>query len=389
MSDSKKIMKVYLDNAATTPLREEVKEYMIEAINGPYGNPSSTHQFGRTSKGILEGARKYIAESLNCSPMEIVFTAGGTEADNTALNCAVRDLGVTRIITSPLEHHAVLHTAEAVGSCFDVKVELVNLLDKGEIDYNHLESLLKDGEPTLVTLMHANNEVGNFLDLKRVGDMCKTYSAYFHTDTVQTMGHHVLDLQELNIDFLAASAHKFYGPKGVGFMYVNSGLKQAPFINGGSQERGKRGGTENLLGIAGMHKALQLSIESMEEENNRIVALKEYFIGRLKNEMEGVYFNGLSADLDRSLCTVLSVSLPSLPSGGMHLFSLDMNGIAASGGSACSSGSSKGSHVISAIDPENTDPIVRFSIGKNNTQEELDYVMDVLKELQAQQAVTL
>ncbi|WP_417602797.1 cysteine desulfurase family protein [Owenweeksia hongkongensis] len=377
--ESKK--RIYLDNAATTPIREEVKQYMLEVMNGPFGNPSSTHQFGRKAKSVVEEARKYISKTLGCTGNEIVFTSGGTEADNAALTLAVRDCGVKRIITSKMEHHAVLHTAEAMAKNFGVELVFVNLLDKGVVDLNHLEELLKEGTPTLVSLMHGNNEVGNLLDLKTVGTMCRAHNAYFHTDTVQTMAHCDLDLSELPIDFLAASAHKFYGPKGVGFMYVNHRVKCHSFISGGSQERNMRGGTENVLGIAGLHKAFQLSIENMEAENAHITDLKQYMIDQLKAEVTDVRFNGLSDQLDKSLLTVLSCSLPCLPKDGMYLFTLDMNGVMVSGGSACTSGSQKGSHVIEAIDPDNQCAIIRFSFGKNNTREELDYVIETLKNM--------
>lgn len=371
--------KVYLDNAATTPLREEVKNYMIDIMEGPFGNPSSTHQFGRKSRIVVEEARKYISKTLHCTGNEIVFTSGGTEADNTALTVAIRDLGVKRIITSPIEHHAVLHTAEALCKKYNVKLELVGLGEKGVVDLDHLESLLKEGVPSLVSLMHGNNEVGNLLDLKAVGTLCHKYDAYFHTDTVQTIGHYDFNLQEIPVDFLAASAHKFYGPKGVGFLYLNHRIKVGPFINGGAQERNMRGGTENIMGIGGLHKALQYSLENLEEENAHILDLKKYMIQRLKEEMEGVTFNGQSEDLQHSLRTVLSASFPHFPKDNMYLFTLDMNGVAVSGGSACTSGSQQGSHVIKAIDPENDCSIIRFSFGKDNTREEIDYVIEVLK----------
>ena len=371
--------KVYLDNAATTPLREEVKNYMIDIMEGPFGNPSSTHQFGRKSRIVVEEARKYISKALHCTGNEIVFTSGGTEADNTALTVSIRDLGVKRIITSPIEHHAVLHTAEALCKKYNVKLELVELGEKGVVDLHHLESLLKEGIPTLVSLMHGNNEVGNILDLKAVGTLCHKYDAYFHTDTVQTIGHYDFNLQEIPVDFLAASAHKFYGPKGVGFLYLNHRIKVGPFINGGAQERNMRGGTENIMGIGGLHKALQSSLENLEEENAHILDLKKYMIQRLKEEMEGVTFNGQSADLENSLRTVLSASFPHFSKDNMYLFTLDMNGVAVSGGSACTSGSQQGSHVIKAIDPENDCSIIRFSFGKDNTREEIDYVIGVLK----------
>lgn len=379
--------RIYLDNAATTPIRSEVKEYMMEVMNGPFGNPSSTHQFGRKAKGVVEEARKYIAKTLGCTGNEIVFTSGGTEADNAALTLAVRDCGVKRIITSPLEHHAVLHTAEALAKNYGVELTFVKLGENGVIDLENLESLLKEDKPTLVSLMHGNNEVGNLLDLMAVGKMCRANNALFHTDTVQTMAHCDLNLAELPIDFLAASAHKFYGPKGVGFMYVNHRVKCHSFISGGAQERNMRGGTENVLGIAGLHKAFQCSMENLVAENKHIMSLKSYMIDKLKSEIPDVEFNGLSDQLDKSLLTVLSCAFPSLPKDGMYLFTLDMNGIAVSGGSACTSGSQKGSHVITAIDPDKDCAIIRFSFGKDNTTEELDYVVENLKKMMKPVAV--
>lgn len=379
--------RIYLDNAATTPIRREVKEYMMEVMNGPFGNPSSTHQFGRKAKGVVEEARKYIAKTLGCTGNEIVFTSGGTEADNAALTLAVRDCGVKRIITSPMEHHAVLHTAEAMAKNYGVELTFVKLGENGVIDLENLESLLKEDKPTLVSLMHGNNEVGNLLDLMAVGKICRANNALFHTDTVQTMAHCDLNLAELPIDFLAASAHKFYGPKGVGFMYVNHRVKCHSFISGGAQERNMRGGTENVLGIAGLHKAFQCSMQNLEAENNHIMSLKRYMINKLKSEIPDVEFNGLSDQLDKSLLTVLSCAFPSLPKDGMYLFTLDMNGIAVSGGSACTSGSQKGSHVITAIDPDKDCAIIRFSFGKDNTTEELDYVVENLKKMMKPVAV--
>lgn len=359
----------------------------MEVMNGPFGNPSSTHQFGRKAKGVVEEARKYIAKTLGCTGNEIVFTSGGTEADNAALTLAVRDCGVKRIITSPMEHHAVLHTAEAMAKNYGVELTFVKLGENGVIDLENLESLLKEDKPTLVSLMHGNNEVGNLLDLMAVGKMCRANNALFHTDTVQTMAHCDLNLAELPIDFLAASAHKFYGPKGVGFMYVNHRVKCHSFISGGAQERNMRGGTENVLGIAGLHKAFQCSMENLEAENKHIMSLKSYMIDKLKSEISDVEFNGLSDQLDKSLLTVLSCAFPSLPKDGMYLFTLDMNGIAVSGGSACTSGSQKGSHVITAIDPDKDCAIIRFSFGKDNTTEELDYVVENLKKMMKPVAV--
>lgn len=382
MSGLENKKKIYLDNAATTPLRSEVKERMMDLLEGPHGNPSSTHQFGRKAKIVVEEARKYVASALNCTGNEIVFTSGGTEADNSAILCAVRDLGVKRIITSPIEHHAVLHTTEAMAKNYHVRLEFVDLLEDGSVDLEHLERMLKEEVPTLVTLMHGNNEIGNLLDLKVVGGLCRSHNAYFHTDTVQTVGHYPINLQELEVDFLVASSHKFYGPKGVGFLYINHRIKVWPFIEGGAQERNRRGGTENILGIGGMHTALQASLNNMEFENAHILNLKKHLISKLKTEMEGVLFNGNCEDLEKSMVSLVSARFPSLPKDNMHLFTLDMQGIALSGGSACTSGSQQGSHVIQAIYANNEYPVIRFSIGKDNTIEEIGLVVDALKKME-------
>lgn len=371
---------IYLDYAATTPLRKEVKEYMLEVMEGPFGNPSSTHSFGRKSRIVVEQARKYVAKALNCSGAEIIFTSGGTEADNAALLLSVRDLGVTRIITSRVEHHAVLHAAESLQRNYGTVLEFVDLDEQGAVKLEHLERLLADEQPTLVSLMHGNNEIGNLLDLKATGELCRKYGAYFHSDTVQTVGHFPLDLAELPIDFLSASAHKFYGPKGVGFLYANSRVKIASFITGGAQERNMRGGTENIIGLAGLHKALQLSLDTLEEERAHIKGLKTYFMEGLQ-QLGAVVFNGRSGDLDHSLYTVLSVGFPELADNNMFLFTLDLKGIAVSGGSACASGSLKGSHVMEQLMPQATHPVVRFSFGKDTTKEELDFVLAELKHL--------
>lgn len=371
---------IYLDYAATTPLRKEVKEYMWEVINGPFGNPSSTHSFGRKSRIVVEQARKYIAKALNCSPGELIFTSGGTEADNAALLLAVRDLGVTRIITSEIEHHAVLHAAQSLQRHYNVQVQFVQLKNRGEVDLNHLEQLLAKNEPTLVSLMHGNNEIGNLLDLHQVGTLCKQYGAYFHSDTVQTVGHFPIDLASTPVDFITASAHKFYGPKGVGFLYAKSQVKIGSFITGGAQERNLRGGTENIIGLAGLHKALQLSLENLEQEQAHIASVKTYFVDQLKT-LGKIEFYGLSAELNKSLYTVLSVGFPMLKDNNMLLFTLDLKGIAVSGGSACASGSLKGSHVLQALVPNSTAPVVRFSFGKDTTKAELDVVLSELKSI--------
>ncbi len=372
-------MKVYFDNAATTALDPEVLEAMLPYMTEHYGNPSSIHAFGRKTRAAIEAARKSVAKSLNVSPSEIFFTSGGTEADNMAIQCSIHDLGITHAITSRIEHHAVLHTLEELEHEGKIKVSYVNLTANGHVDLQHLEELLKTNPPSIVSLMHANNEIGNLLPLKEVGELCETYGALFHSDTVQTIGHYAMDLQKINIHFLACGAHKFHGPKGVGFIYINAKVKIKPIIFGGSQERNMRAGTENLYGIIGLATALEIALRDLEKHQNHITALKTYMVEQLKANIKGVEFNG--SCLTKSLYTVLSVSFPPTENSEMFLFNLDIAGIAASGGSACTSGSSKGSHVLSAIGGDTSRPSVRFSFCKHSTKEEVDYTVAKLKEL--------
>ena len=376
---------IYLDNAATTCVREDVANKMAEILKSTYGNPSSTHSVGRSSKTILEQCRKRIASHFNVKSSEIVFTSGGTEADNLVLRSAVCDLGVKHIISSKIEHHAVGHTIEALQSSSHIKVSFVHLTEKGEVDVKHLEELLKNSsEKTLVSLMHINNEIGTILDLKLVAELCKTYNALFHSDTVQSVGHYHLDLQKIPIDFLAASAHKFHGPKGIGFAFVRSGLGLQPIITGGSQERGCRAGTESLHDIVGLDESLTIAYTHLETEKQFISALKSYFINLLKSEVPGVKFNGCCDDFEKSTYTLVNVCLPvSADKAPLFLFQLDLKGIACSKGSACQSGSDKGSHVLTEILSEDDlkKPSIRFSFSSYNTKEELDTVVDVLKNL--------
>lgn len=378
------IMKqVYFDNAATTPIRDAVIERMTEVMRSQYGNASSTHSMGRSAKSLLERSRKTIALFFNVSASEIVFTAGGTEADNLVLHSAVRDLGVTEIITSKLEHHAVLHTVEHLQKKFDITVSYVNLLENGMIDLNDLERLLKSSNKKLVSLMHINNEIGNKLDLKKVAELCKANDSLFHSDTVQSVGHYELDLQAIPIDFLAASAHKFHGPKGIGFAFIRKGSGIKASIFGGEQERGYRAGTESVHNIVGMEEALKLSYANLEKEQSKILELKTYFIDRLKSLSVNMAFNGNCENLEESTYTLINVCLPVAPEkGGMLHFQLDLKGIACSKGSACQSGSNQNSHVLSEIlNTENLmRPSVRFSFSCFNTKEEVDYVIDTLKE---------
>ena len=374
-------MSIYLDNAATTQIDAEVIEAVCRVMTDIYGNPSSVHGFGRKARAEIEKARRVVASHLKASPSEIFFTSGGTEADNMAILCSVRDLGVTRIITSKIEHHAVLHTAETSG----VSVDYVNLTDNGHIDMEHLESLLRVEEKTLVSLMHANNEIGNLIDLKLVSALCRHFGAYFHSDTVQTMCHYGFDLTELDIDFLTASAHKFHGPKGIGFLYINSKVRIKPLIHGGSQERNMRGGTENIYGIVGLAKAMDVAYGHLKEHHDHIQGLKTHMLAKLREVVVDVRFNG-DAEGD-SLYTVLNVCFPDTAISEMLLFNLDIMGISASGGSACSSGSNVGSHVLAQLKRDGRRPAIRFSFSKYNTKSDIDQTVLKLKELFDRQKV--
>jgi cysteine desulfurase len=372
-------MKIYFDNAATTALDKEVLDAMLPFMTEHYGNPSSIHSFGRKTRAAIEGSRKIIAKSLNVSPSEILFTSGGTEADNMAIRCCIHDLGIKHAITSKIEHHAVLHTLEALEYEGLIKLSFVKTSADGHIDLHHLDQLLSENERTFVSLMHANNEIGNLISLEIVGEICSKYNAIFHSDTVQTMGHYAMDLQKINIHFITCAAHKFHGPKGVGFLYINSKIKITPLIYGGSQERNMRGGTENLFGIIGLGKAIEIAMRDLTEHQNHITAVKDYMVEQLKASIPGVEFNG-SCQND-CLYTVLNVLLPHTDKAEMLLFDLDIKGIAASGGSACTSGSDVGSHVLRGIGVDVTRPSVRFSFCKYNTKAEVDVAVNALKEI--------
>ncbi|MGJ1195495.1 cysteine desulfurase family protein [Sphingobacterium spiritivorum] len=373
-------MQIYFDNAATTPLDPEVIKVMVETMQENFGNPSSIHAHGRQVKTIVEKARKTVANLLHTSPSEIFFTSGGTEADNMAIVRSVIDLGITHAITSPLEHHAVLHTLEELQKEGKIKLSILNVDAKGNVDLEQLEQLLASNPRTFVSLMHANNELGNLTDIQKVAEICQQYNAVYHADTVQTMGHYIHDLSQLKIDFITGAAHKFHGPKGVGFLYINGKNKIKPMIYGGAQERNMRGGTENVYGIVGLAKALELCYNEMEIHQAHIQDLKSYMKEELIKAIPNVGFNG-ETDPEKSLYTVLNVSFPCTNMADMLLFSLDIEGISCSGGSACSSGSDIGSHVLSAINASSTRPSVRFSFSKNNTKEEVDIVVSKLKEL--------
>ena len=372
--------KIYFDNAATTSLDPAVLEAMMPYLTEKFGNPSSIYSYGRESKIAIEGARKTVAKILNAHPAEIFFTSGGTESSNTAILASVRDLGCKHIITSPIEHHAVLHTVDYINKMDLAKVSYVKVLPDGHIDLENLEELLASTEDkTLVTLMHANNEIGNILDMHAVGELCKLYNAIFHSDTVQTVGHFPFNLRNTPIHFVTGAAHKFHGPKGVGLLYINENVRIQPFVHGGGQERNMRAGTENLYGIVGFAKALELSAATQEEDTAYIGTLKLYMQEQLKKNIKGVGFNG--DVLGDSLYTVLSVSFPKTEKSEMLLFNLDINGICASGGSACASGAESGSHVIRAINNNPNQITVRFSFSKHNTRTEVDTAVEKLKTL--------
>ncbi len=379
-------MKVYFDNAATTPIRNEIIELMTQSMSTAFGNPSSTHGFGRTAKSMIETARKSVANQLNCEPQEIIFTSGGTESDNMILRCAVKDLGVKTIISSVVEHHAVLHALDDLEK-EGVTIHYVDLDENGSPNLDHLESLLKsDDTLKLVSLMHINNEIGNVLDLDRVGALCKANGAYFHTDAVQGVGHFTFDLKSQPIDFLAAAAHKFHGPKGVGFAYIRKKTALDPFIVGGPQERGLRAGTESVHNIIGLQKAIEMAYENLEKESAYILGLKKYFISQLKNLFPSAHFNGLCGNSKRSTYTLVNVALPLEDSKSQLLdFHLDLKGIACSKGSACQAGADLGSHVLGNLKrPEAVKklPSLRFSFSSFNTIEEIDYVIECLKAFQ-------
>ncbi|MFD2034136.1 cysteine desulfurase family protein [Belliella marina] len=375
-------MKVYLDNAATTAMDDRVIEAMIPYMKEHYGNPSSVHSHGREVRSAIEKSRKKVAELLNASPSEIFFTSGGTEADNTAIVCGIHTHGIKHAITSPIEHHAVLHTLEECEKKGFIKLSKVEVDKYGALNLDHLQELLKSNPNSMVSIMHANNEIGNINDLDAIGNLSKEFGAFFHSDTVQTMGHYVHDLKSLPVDSIVAGGHKFHGPKGSGFLYVRKDKKITPFIYGGAQERNMRGGTENVIGIVGIAKALELAYEDMDGHRKHVEGLKSRFIDQLKECIPGVAFNGLSADLDKSLYTVLNVSLPpSEENSGMLLFNLDLHGISASGGSACSSSATVGSHVLRALGASAERDSVRFSFSRFNTADDIDYTVRVLKEL--------
>jgi cysteine desulfurase len=372
--------RIYFDNAATTPLDPAVLEAMMPYLTEKFGNPSSIYSYGRETRMAVEQARKSVAKNLGAKPSEIFFTSGGTESSNTILHAAIQDLGCKHIISSPIEHHATLHTVEHLAKAHGIQLSWVKILPDGHIDMEDLGQLLNSSsEKTIVSIMHANNEIGNMIDIHEVGTLCKKHNAYFHSDTVQTVGHFPFNLKETPVDFITGAGHKFHGPKGVGILYINENIKINPLVHGGAQERNMRAGTENLYGIVGFAKALELASESYEKDSAYMQSLKQYMHDQLVQKIPGVSFNG--DPFGKSLYTLLSTNFPKTDKTDMLLFNLDIHHICASGGSACSSGAQQGSHVIQALKKEGEIATVRFSFSKNNTRQEIDQVVDILTTL--------
>ena len=374
-------MRVYLDNAATTQIAPEVVDYMAELMKSDYANPSSIHHGGRKSRILVENARKTVSNYLNTYPGNIFFTSGGTEADNMAIRRGILDNNISHAITSSISHKAVIYPLEELSDKKKIVLNYIKLDNNGKIDLIHLEDLLKNNSRTFVSIMHANNEIGTIQPIIEIGDLCKKYNAIFHCDTVQTMAHYPIDLQKINVDFITGSAHKFHGPKGVGFIYISDNIDIAPFISGGSQERNMRAGTENVHAIAGLAKAMQLSYENMDNDKEYISQIKKYMINQLILNIDDVKFNANCTDFDSSLFKILSVSFPKISESEMLLFNLDIKGISCSGGSACSAGNMSGSHVLDVICKDDNRTGVRFSFSRYNTKEEIDYTVEQIKEI--------
>lgn len=374
-------MEIYLDNAATTPLEERVVEAMMPYLTGKFGNPSSIHSRGREARSAIEKSRKKVADLIHATPAEIFFTSGGTEADNMAIRSAVKTYGFSNIITSKIEHHAVLHTVEALEKYKSASVTYVKLDEKGHVDYDNLEALLAKNPGSLVTLMHGNNEIGNLTDISKAGELAGNYDAFFHSDTVQTVGHFPIDLEKINVNAISASAHKFHGPKGVGFVFIRNSHQLNPLLYGGGQERNMRGGTENVAGIVGLATALEIACSQMDDHKKHILELKKYCIELLKEMIPSVSFNGDCLNEEKSLYTVLNIGISDIEENDMLLFNMDINGIYVSGGSACASGTAIGSHVLDALGLDPTHGAIRFSFGKYNTREEVKYAVEKLAEI--------
>ena len=374
-------MRVYLDNAATTQIAPEVIDYMAELMRSDYANPSSIHHGGRKSRILVENARKTVSNYLNTSPGNIFFTSGGTEADNMAIRRGILDNNISHAITSSISHKAVIYPLEELSDKKKIVLNYIKLDNNGKIDLIHLEDLLKNNPRTFVSIMHANNEIGTIQPIIEIGDLCKKYNAIFHCDTVQTMAHYPIDLQKINVDFITGSAHKFHGPKGVGFIYISDNIDVQPFISGGSQERNMRAGTENVHAIAGLAKAMQLSYENMDNDKEYISQIKKYMINQLMLNINDVQFNANCTDFDSSLFKILSVSFPKISESEMLLFNLDIHGISCSGGSACSAGNMSGSYVLDEVCKDANRTGVRFSFSRYNTKEQIDYTIEKIKEI--------
>ena len=374
-------MRVYLDNAATTQIAPEVIDYMSDLMRNYYANPSSIHHGGRKSRIIIENARKTVSGFLNTSPGNIFFTSGGTEADNMAIRCGILDNNITHAITSSISHKAVIYPLEELKEKNHISLDYIKLDSNGRVDLNHLDTLLKNNDRTFVSIMHANNEIGTIQPIVEIGEICKKYNAVFHCDTVQTMAHYPIDLQKLNVDFITGSAHKFHGPKGVGFIYISDNINIKPFISGGSQERNMRAGTENVHSIAGLAKAMELSYSNMEKDKIYISEIKKYMIDQLSKNIKDIKFNANCTDFESSLFKILSVSFPKISESEMLLFNLDIHGISCSGGSACSAGNMSGSHVLDEVCKDKNRTGVRFSFSRYNTKAEIDYTIQKIKEI--------
>ena len=375
------MQRIYLDNAASTPISNDVIDVMKNLMESTYGNPSSVHSYGRQAKIVIEDARKKIAQILNTSPGTIFFTSGGTESDNMAINSSIKKYNIRHAITSKISHHAVLYPLQELANDGVIELSYVDIDNDGKISVDHLETLLKEKPRSFVSIMHANNEIGIIQDIKTIGELCKAYNAIFHSDTVQTVGHYLFNMQDLDLHFMAASAHKFHGPKGIGFIYISEELQIKPYILGGSQERNMRAGTESIYLIAGLAKAMEIAYENLSDDTKYIKGLKLYMINLLEAEFPMLSFNGCSNNLDQTLYTVLNISLPKNSNTEMLLFNLDIEGISCSGGSACASGSNKGSHVLSFLNPKSNRIGIRFSFSKYNSKEDITYTVKKLKEL--------
>ena len=373
--------RVFLDNASTTPMHQEIIDMMSDMMRSNFANPSSVHSSGREAKVIIENSRKTIADLLNTSPGTIFFTSGGTEADNMAIRSTIQDYNIQHVVTSKIAHHAVLYPLQDLENKNIINITYVDIDNDGVISLSHLKDILKKNSRTFVSIMHANNEIGTIQNIKKIGEICNDYNAIFHSDTVQTIGHYPFNMEDLNVHFMAASAHKFHGPKGIGFIYISDKIKISPLLRGGGQERNMRAGTENVCSIAGLAMAMQIAYKNLEEETNYIKGLKKHMIKRLKTELNDVQFYAKCTDLENSLYTVLSCHFPETDISEMLIFNLDILGISCSGGSACNSGVSKGSHVLKEVFPDSKRPGIRFSFSKYNTKEDIDFTITKLKEL--------